>query len=80
MAIRQMMSAPAKKAPPKKEEVKPEAKAAVDAKALKGTLHKPAAGSTPAKPAKQGTGAPSSTAPGGNKEVKSAKLSSSWAG
>jgi translation initiation factor IF-2 len=80
-AIRQMMSAPAKKAPPKKEEVKPEAKGAVDAKALKGTLHKPAAGSTPAKPAKPGTGAAAPAAPGsGNKEVKSAKLSSSWAG
>ena len=42
---------------------------------MKGTLHKPAAGSTVAK-AKPG-GAP---AAGAGKEVKSAKLSSSWAG
>ena len=76
-AIRQMMSGPAKKAPPppKKEEPKVEAK--------KGTLHKPAAGTTAAKPAKSfgsdatpaaGAGA------GAGKEVKSSKLSSSWAG
>ena len=50
----------------------------VDPKAIKGTLHKPAAGSTVAKPAKPGaTPAP---AAGAGKEVKSAKLSSSWAG
>ncbi len=75
-AIRQMMAAPAKKAPPppKKEEAKPEAKGA-DAKGLKGTLHKPAAGTTPARP---GTAAPAPA--GAGKEVKSAKLSSSWAG
>ena len=73
-AIRVMMSAPAKVAPPpKKVEVKP----AVDPKAaIKGTLHKPAAGSTVAKPAKPG----GTAAPGSGKEVKSAKLSSSWAG
>ena len=73
-AIRVMMSAPAKVAPPpKKVEVKP----AVDPKAaIKGTLHKPAAGSTVAKPTKPGGAA----APGSGKEVKSAKLSSSWAG
>ena len=73
-AIRMMMSAPAKVAvAPKKEEPKP----AVDAKgAIKGTLHKPAAGSTVAKPAKSG----GTAAPGSGKEVKSAKLSSSWAG
>ncbi len=73
-AIRIMMSAPAKVAvAPKKEEPKP----AVDAKgAIKGTLHKPAAGSTVAKPAKSG----GTAAPGSGKEVKSAKLSSSWAG
>ena len=72
-AIRQMMSGPAKKAPPppKKEEPKPVLKVgAADAK--KGTLHKPAAGSAAAK-----TGG---TGPGAGKEVKSAKLSSSWAG
>jgi translation initiation factor IF-2 len=73
-AIRSMMASPAKKAappPPKKEET-PAAK--------KGTLHKPAGATTPA--AKTGgggaarPGAPA--APG--KEIKSAKLSSSWAG
>jgi translation initiation factor IF-2 len=79
-AIRLMMSSPAKKAPvPKKpEEIKPDpAKAGI-----KGTLHKPAAGAVPAKPAKPGApGAPGAAAPGGaGKEVKSAKLSSSWAG
>ena len=74
-AIRMMMSTPNKVAvAPKKEEPKP----AVDAKgAIKGTLHKPAAGSTVAKaPKPSGTG----NAPGAGKEVKSAKLSSSWAG
>ena len=72
-AIRMMMSTPKKVLVAKKpEELKP----AVDAKsAVKGTLHKPAAGSTVAK-AKPG-GAP---AAGAGKEVKSAKLSSSWAG
>jgi len=76
-AIRLMMSSPAKKAPvPKKpEEIKPDAAKA----GIKGTLHKPAAGAVPAKPAKPG--APGTAAPAGaGKEVKSAKLSSSWAG
>ena len=74
-AIRMMMSAPAKVAvAPKKEEPKP----AADAKGtIKGTLHKPAAGSTVTKAPKTGA---QSTAPGSGKEVKSAKLSSSWAG
>jgi translation initiation factor IF-2 len=79
-AIRSMMSAPKKvlTAPKKVEEPKP----AADGKAgMKGTLHKPATGSTVAKAAKPGndagSGGPSS---GGGKEVKSAKLSSSWAG
>ena len=73
-AIRLMMSAPAKVASPPK---KVEPKLAVDPKtAIKGTLHKPAAGSTVAKPAKAGA----SAAPASGKEVKSAKLSSSWAG
>ena len=72
-AIRMMMSTPKKVLVAKKPE---EAKPAVDAKsAVKGTLHKPAAGSTVAK-AKPG-GAPGA---GTGKEVKSAKLSSSWAG
>ena len=76
-AIRSMMSAPKRVLVAHKPEV-PKA-AVVDPKAIKGTLHKPAAGSTVAKPAKPG--APGSTAaPGAGKEVKSAKLSSSWAG
>ena len=73
-AIRTMMNAPKKVLVAKKEEPKVEAKPAV-----KGTLHKPAgtpgAGSrTAAAPGAAPSG------PGGNKEVKSAKLSSSWAG
>ena len=86
-AIRVMMSAPAKKAPPPKkpEEVKPAVKpGAVDAAktGLKGTLHKPAAGTVASKPARAGApGAAAATTPAGaGKEVKSAKLSSSWAG
>ena len=67
-AIRSMMSAPAKVLVAKKPEPP---KPAVDAK--KGTLHKPAGtpGSSPR---------PAGTGPGAGKEVKSAKLSSSWAG
>jgi translation initiation factor IF-2 len=69
-AIRSMMSAPAKVLVAKKpEEPKPVPRAA-DAK--KGTLHKPAAA--------PGAAPRSAAAPGGGKEVKSAKLSSSWAG
>jgi len=72
-AIRAMMNAPARVLVPHKapEKPAPEVKAAV-----KGTLHKPAtpAARTPA-PA-----APGAAAPGAGKEVKSAKLSSSWAG
>ncbi len=72
-AIRSMMNAPKKVLVAKKEEPKSEPKPAV-----KGTLHKPAG--TPA----PGTRAAAQTAvsmpSGGNKEVKSAKLSSSWAG
>jgi len=79
-AIRSMMAAPKKVmvAPKKVEEPKP----AADAKAgMKGTLHKPANGSAVAKPAKPAPGAAGAGAPAGNgKEVKSAKLSSSWAG
>ncbi len=63
-AIRAMMSAPRKVLVAKKPEEK-------KADPAKGTLHKPAGGAA----AKTG-GAPS----GGQKEVKSAKLSSSWAG
>jgi len=77
-AIRSMMAAPKKvMVAPKKVE---EPKQAADAKAgMKGTLHKPASGSTVAKPASAPSNA--NNAPTGNgKEVKSAKLSSSWAG
>ncbi|PUE08584.1 translation initiation factor IF-2 [Limnohabitans sp. T6-5] len=76
-AIRNMMNAPKKVLIAKKEEPKVEAKAAV-----KGTLHKPAG--TPAPGARAAAAAAAKAAepasPGGNKEVKSAKLSSSWAG
>ena len=85
-AIRLMMSSPAKKAPPPKkvEEAKPVAKPGTDvAKAgIKGTLHKPTPGAVVAKPARPGApAAPAAPgAAGAGKEVKSAKLSSSWAG
>ncbi|PUE46231.1 translation initiation factor IF-2 [Limnohabitans sp. 2KL-51] len=73
-AIRSMMNAPKKVLVAKKEEPKAEPKAAV-----KGTLHKPAG--TPAPGARAAAAqAASPAAPGANKEVKSAKLSSSWAG
>ena len=73
-AIRSMMNAPKKVLVAKKEEPKTEAKAGV-----KGTLHKPAG--TPAPGARAAAAkAGEAPAPGGNKEVKSAKLSSSWAG
>jgi translation initiation factor IF-2 len=75
-AIRAMMNAPKKVLVAKKEEPKLEAKAAT-----KGTLHKPA--NTPAAGSKAvAKPAPASgtSEPSANKEVKSAKLSSSWAG
>ena len=73
-AIRNMMNAPKKVLVAKKEEPKVEPKAAV-----KGTLHKPAG--TPAPGARAAAAqAAAPAAPGANKEVKSAKLSSSWAG
>ncbi len=82
-AIRMMMSAPAKKAPPPPKKVEiatpAAAKAAAEA-AKKGTLHKPAAGSTQAKPARPGGSTTGAAPSGAGKEVKSAKLSSSWAG
>jgi translation initiation factor IF-2 len=67
-AIRAMMSAPRKVLVAKKEEPKPVEPAK---EAIKGTIHKPTA-----KP-----GAPATTAakPGDKKQVKSEKLSSSWA-
>ena len=80
-AIRLMMSQPGKKLPPPKkpDEPKPVVKAGDAAKGgIKGTLHKPP-GSATAKPAT--TAAPAAgAAAGAGKEVKSAKLSSSWAG
>jgi translation initiation factor IF-2 len=82
-AIRLMMSAPAKKPPPPKkiEEVKPVAKATAADAAKKGTLHKPATGSTQPRTVRPGGPAAPGTGPAGTgKEVKSAKLSSSWAG
>jgi len=82
-AIRTMMSTPKKVLVAKKpEEVKPAA--TVDAKAaVKGTLHKPATGSVmsrAARPGAPGTTTSPGTGAGAGKEVKSAKLSSSWAG
>ena len=72
-AIRSMMNAPKKVLVAKKPAV--EKTEIPDPKAIKGTLHKPASGSTApgAKPAG------SNTTKEGQKEVKSAKLSSSWA-
>ena len=84
-AIRAMMAAPSKKVllAKKPEEAKPVAKVGPEAAkaGVKGTLHKPAAGSVVAR-AKPGAGAATGTGPGAGtgKEVKSAKLSSSWAG
>jgi len=86
-AIRNMMSTPKKVLVAKRpEEIKPAAKpaSAEDAKAgVKGTLHKPAATGTmtrAARPGAPGTSGSPGSAPGTGKEVKSAKLSSSWAG
>ncbi|MDD2546403.1 MAG: translation initiation factor IF-2 [Burkholderiaceae bacterium] len=77
-AIRSMMATPKKAVmvAKKPEEPKPVPKPAAVGDAKKGTLHKPAVGTGtgPARP-----GAPAA-APGAGKEVKSAKLSSSWAG
>jgi translation initiation factor IF-2 len=74
-AIRSMMSAPKKVLVAKAPE-KPVAKAPEPAKpGVKGTLHKPPA--QPPRPGAPGAAAPA--APGAGKEVKSAKLSSSWA-
>jgi translation initiation factor IF-2 len=72
-AIRAMMSGPAKKAPAK--EV-PKA----DPKSAKGTLHKPAQVPGAVSKRAPAVAEPKDAAPGANKEVKSAKLSSSWAG
>ncbi len=75
-AIRSMLAAPKTVMLAKKPEEPPKPAVAVgpDGKPVaKGTLHKPAAGAPGARPA---AGAPA----GAGKEVKSAKLSSSWAG
>ncbi|GAB3659169.1 translation initiation factor IF-2 [Ramlibacter alkalitolerans] len=77
-AIRSMMAQPKKVLVAKKpEEAKPVAKAPEPGKpGVKGTLHKPPAQArAPGAPAPAGAPA----APGAGKEVKSAKLSSSWA-
>ena len=67
-AIRDMMNSPQKVAP--KKVVPPP----VEAKPIKGTLHKPAG--SPGAKERPAAGAPAAP---GNKEIKSAKLSSSWA-
>ena len=78
-AIRAMMATPKKAVmvAKKPEETKPAAKPAAVGDAKKGTLHKPAVGTGGARTA---AAAPATAgAPGAGKEVKSAKLSSSWA-
>jgi len=71
-AIRTMMNAP-KKVLVSKKPPEPEKPPATDAKAIKGTLHKPPPSATSA-------AKPAGTTPAKDgKEVKSAKLSSSWA-
>lgn len=76
-AIRSMMSAPPKKPVVAKKVEEPKS-------TVKGTLHKPAApaGAVPRSAGAGGNAgaAAGAAAPGGNREVKSAKLSSSWAG
>ena len=67
-AIRDMMNSPQKVAPKK---VVP---LPAEAKPIKGTLHKPAG--SPGAKERSSAGAPAAP---GNKEIKSAKLSSSWA-
>jgi translation initiation factor IF-2 len=76
-AIRSMMSTPKKVLVAHKPPEKAVAKAADGKPVAKGTLHKPAVGTGTGRPA-PGTAAPAG--PGAGKEVKSAKLSSSWAG
>lgn len=80
-AIRSMMATPKKAVmvAKKPEEPKPVAKPAAAGDAKKGTLHKPAVGTGAAARAGAPAAAPAGGA-GAGKEVKSAKLSSSWAG
>jgi len=75
-AIRSMMAAPKRVLTAKKPE-EPKPAVAETKPGMKGTLHKPAPGASAAKPA---AGAPAGGPAGAGKEVKSAKLSSSWAG
>jgi translation initiation factor IF-2 len=81
-AIRAMMNAPARVLVPHKAPEKPAADAAKGG--VKGTLHKPTAPAARAgAPAAPGAAAPAAgtgAGAGAGKEVKSAKLSSSWAG
>ena len=79
-AIRSMMATPKKAVMVAKrpEEIKPVAKPAAPGDAKKGTLHKPAVGT--GVPRAGAPAAPGTGAAGAGKEVKSAKLSSSWAG
>lgn len=83
-AIRSMMATPKKAVmvAKKPEEPKPVAKPAAAGDAKKGTLHKPAVGTGTGASARAGApaAAPAGGAAGAGKEVKSAKLSSSWAG
>lgn len=77
-AIRAMMNAPARVLVPHKAPEKPAPDAAKGG--VKGTLHKPTAPAARAgAPGAPGAAAPAAGA-GAGKEVKSAKLSSSWAG
>ena len=78
-AIRAMMNAPKRVLVAKKPEepAKPAARADAAKPAMKGTLHKPAG--APGAGARPAAGAPAGGAPGSGKEVKAAKLSSSWA-
>jgi translation initiation factor IF-2 len=71
-AIRAMMAGPKKVLVAKKEEPKVDPAAAAK-EAIKGTIHKPKAAPGAA------TAAPGAAKPGVNKQVKSEKLSSSWA-
>ncbi|ODS59762.1 MAG: translation initiation factor IF-2 [Acidovorax sp. SCN 65-108] len=80
-AIRSMMATPKKAVmvAKKPEEPKPVAKPAAVGDAKKGTLHKPAVGTGVARAGAPATAGAGAGAPGAGKEVKSAKLSSSWA-
>ena len=79
-AIRAMMNAPKRVLVSPKPEAKPAAKADESKPGIKGTLHKPAAPATGAGARTAGGPASSGDQAPGKKEVKSAKLSSSWAG